>query len=75
MSERIPFCLPDITEQEIEAVVETLRSGWLTTASRSSSSYIPSPPLGHYIESDLTAPGRPSSARSGWAATAGPSTS
>jgi dTDP-4-amino-4,6-dideoxygalactose transaminase len=34
MSERIPFCLPDITEQEIEAVVETLRSGWLTTGPR-----------------------------------------
>lgn len=27
----IPFALPDITEAEIEAVVETMRSGWLTT--------------------------------------------
>ena len=31
MSGRIPFCLPDITEREIAAVVDTLRSGWLTT--------------------------------------------
>ncbi len=31
MSERIPFCLPDITEREIAEVVDTLRSGWLTT--------------------------------------------
>ena len=28
---RIPFALPSISEREIEAVVETLRSGWLTT--------------------------------------------
>jgi dTDP-4-amino-4,6-dideoxygalactose transaminase len=27
----IPFALPSIGEREIEAVVETLRSGWLTT--------------------------------------------
>ncbi|MDO5286407.1 MAG: DegT/DnrJ/EryC1/StrS family aminotransferase [Actinomycetia bacterium] len=27
----LPFALPDITEAEIEAVVEVLRSGWLTT--------------------------------------------
>ena len=27
----IPFSPPDITENEIEAVVETLRSGWITT--------------------------------------------
>ncbi|WP_404290618.1 DegT/DnrJ/EryC1/StrS family aminotransferase [Glutamicibacter arilaitensis] len=29
--EFLPFALPDITEQEIEAVVETMRSGWVTT--------------------------------------------
>jgi dTDP-4-amino-4,6-dideoxygalactose transaminase len=28
---KIPFALPSISEQEIEAVVATLRSGWLTT--------------------------------------------
>ena len=28
---KIPFALPSISEHEIEAVVETLRSGWLTT--------------------------------------------
>jgi len=28
---RIPFCLPDITQQEIDEVVDTLQSGWLTT--------------------------------------------
>ncbi len=28
---RIPFALPTIGEEEIESVVETLRSGWLTT--------------------------------------------
>jgi perosamine synthetase len=27
---RVPFFQPDITEEEIDAVVETLRSGWLT---------------------------------------------
>lgn len=27
----IPFALPDIGEREIEAVVKTMRSGWLTT--------------------------------------------
>ena len=27
----IPFALPDITEAEIDAVVETMRNGWLTT--------------------------------------------
>jgi dTDP-4-amino-4,6-dideoxygalactose transaminase len=28
---KVPFALPSIGEREIEAVVETLRSGWLTT--------------------------------------------
>lgn len=28
---KIPFSPPDITEQEIKAVAETLRSGWITT--------------------------------------------
>ncbi|MBI3448539.1 MAG: DegT/DnrJ/EryC1/StrS family aminotransferase [Acidobacteria bacterium] len=27
----VPFCRPDITDVEIDAVVETLRSGWITT--------------------------------------------
>lgn len=27
----IPFALPDITEAEVDAVAETVRSGWLTT--------------------------------------------
>src|SRR3970040_505 len=31
---RIPFAKPSIDEGDIEAVVETLRSGWLTTAGR-----------------------------------------
>jgi dTDP-4-amino-4,6-dideoxygalactose transaminase len=30
----VPFAFPDIGEQEIRAVVECLRSGWLTTGSR-----------------------------------------
>jgi len=29
----LPFHVPDIAEDEIQAVVETLRSGWLTAAS------------------------------------------
>lgn len=31
MTEAIPFFRPDIGDDEIEAVVETLRSGWITT--------------------------------------------
>ena len=27
----LPFALPDISEEEIASVVETLRSGWITT--------------------------------------------
>ena len=27
----LPFHVPDIDEEEIQSVVETLRSGWLTT--------------------------------------------
>jgi len=34
MIERIPFHLPDIGEEEISEVVETLRSGWITTGPR-----------------------------------------
>ena len=30
----LPFALPDIGEEEIEAVVEAMRSGWLTTGPR-----------------------------------------
>lgn len=32
--ESLPFAVPDITEREIEAVVDVLRSRWLTTGSR-----------------------------------------
>ena len=31
MMRDIPFSPPDITEKEIEAVTEALRSGWITT--------------------------------------------
>src|SRR5260370_23742155 len=31
---KIPFSLPDIGEEEIQAVTECLRSGWLTPGSR-----------------------------------------
>lgn len=31
MSRKIPFSPPDITEEEINEVVDTLRSGWITT--------------------------------------------
>lgn len=30
----LPFCVPDIGEAEIDAVVEALRSGWITTGPR-----------------------------------------
>lgn len=30
----LPYCLPDIGEEEIEEVAETLRSGWLTAGPR-----------------------------------------
>ena len=33
-AQSVPFALPDIGEEEISAVVECLRSGWLTTGSR-----------------------------------------
>ncbi len=33
--DKVPFSLPDIGPDEIDAVVECLRSGWLTTGSRS----------------------------------------
>lgn len=33
-AELLPFARPDITEAEVEAVAEVLRSGWLTTGSR-----------------------------------------
>ena len=28
---KVPFSPPDITEEEIEAVAQVLRSGWITT--------------------------------------------
>ena len=31
---RIQFSPPDITEEEIQAVCETMRSGWITTGSK-----------------------------------------
>ncbi|MGC3974395.1 MAG: DegT/DnrJ/EryC1/StrS family aminotransferase [Nitrospira sp.] len=34
MERAIPFHLPDIGEEEIQAVTDTLRSGWLTTGER-----------------------------------------
>ena len=34
MTDFLPFALPDIGEEEIEAVVEAMRSGWLTTGPR-----------------------------------------
>lgn len=33
-SEFLPFAVPDIGDEEIEAVVEAMRSGWLTTGPR-----------------------------------------
>ncbi|MEL4506375.1 DegT/DnrJ/EryC1/StrS aminotransferase family protein [Luteococcus sp. H138] len=35
VDDRIPFAVPDIGEEEIDAVVQTLRSGWLTTGPNS----------------------------------------
>lgn len=32
--EFLPFCRPSITDEDIQAVTEVLRSGWLTTGSR-----------------------------------------
>jgi dTDP-4-amino-4,6-dideoxygalactose transaminase len=34
MSDFVPFALPDIGEEEIQAVIDTLRSGWITTGPR-----------------------------------------
>lgn len=34
MTKFLPFALPDISEEEIQAVVECLRSGWVTTGPR-----------------------------------------
>lgn len=35
MARKIPFSPPDITEEEIAAVSEVLRSGWITTGPNS----------------------------------------
>jgi perosamine synthetase len=35
MSKQVPFTLPDISDLEIDEVVATLRSGWITTGPRS----------------------------------------
>jgi len=32
---KVPFSPPDITEEEINEVVEALKSGWITTGKRS----------------------------------------
>ena len=34
MENFLPFALPDIGEEEIAEVVDSLRSGWLTTGSK-----------------------------------------
>src|SRR5262249_6424086 len=34
LADHIPFCRPDITDAEIDEIVETLRSGWITTGPR-----------------------------------------
>lgn len=34
MAGEVPFFVPDITDREMDAVVSTLRSGWLTTGTR-----------------------------------------
>ncbi|HNP28682.1 MAG TPA: DegT/DnrJ/EryC1/StrS family aminotransferase, partial [Nitrospirales bacterium] len=34
MDRFLPFHVPDIGEEEIQSVAETLRSGWLTTGSK-----------------------------------------
>ena len=34
MKQFLPFHVPDIGEEEVQSVVETLRSGWLTTGSK-----------------------------------------
>ena len=31
---QVPFSSPDLSEQEIEQVVQVLRSGWITTGPR-----------------------------------------
>ena len=37
MADFLPFHVPDIDDEDIEAVVEVLRSGWLTTGSKANS--------------------------------------
>lgn len=34
---KIPFSPPDITEEEINEVIDTLRSGWITTGPKTKS--------------------------------------
>ena len=34
---KIPFSPPDITEEEINEVIDTLRSGWITTEKKKKS--------------------------------------
>src|SRR5512138_266214 len=34
MADHLPFALPDVSDSEVAAVVDTLRSGWITTGPR-----------------------------------------
>ena len=43
---KVPFSPPDITEEEIEAVGEALRSGWITTGPRTKEF---ERPIGEYL--------------------------
>ena len=53
----LPFAMPDIGEEEIQEVVDTLRSGWLSTGPKKSP-HSAATPMPAWSLPDMPMPGR-----------------